>query len=319
MFIGKRLSLSVNENILLTIKVILCITMIMTSIIISFHVNSQVYKYKDDNGNWVYSDKQPINDASYEKLNYKTTDKKQLLPTLYSVKGGEKNKENHILMVRNPLFSPVEIGFISPLNKQVIHKVIPARANEILLESQGSLSKMSYNWLLGDPEIDVDDHAYQTPFLTKAGHKVTQGFNGRYSHQGEYSRYAVDIAMPVGTDIHAVREGTVVWVKDDFHMSGRTQYFFDKANVVKILHKDGTFALYAHILMDTAVVKVGDNVVAGQLLARSGSSGFSTGPHLHFMIVRNIGFKMVSIPFDFSDQQGQRFIPKEGMTMEPSY
>lgn len=281
----------------------------------SFVTVSQVYKYKDAKGNWVYSDKQPITDLAYEKLHYKKTDKKQIHPTLYTVVGDENDKNKHFLMVKNPLFSPVQVGFISPINQKLIHKVIPARASEIVLQSNQAIAKVGYSWRMGDPKISVDNYTYHTPFLTKAGHEITQGFNGRFSHQGEYSRYAVDIAMPVGTNLHAVRAGTVVWVKDDYHMSGRTQYFLDKANVVKVMHDDGTFALYAHILMDTATVEVGDKVVAGQLLARSGSSGFSTGPHLHFMIFRNVGFKMVSIPFNFADKQGRAFRPKAGMKM----
>ena len=291
----------------------------LSSFIIDANAVSQVYKYKDDKGNWVYSDKKPINDSVYKKIHYKTENKTQLHPTLYIIKGGDKDSDKHLLMVKNPLFSPVEIGFISPVSKQAIRKVIPARTNEMLLESKKSLAKVGYSWKFGDPTIDADNYAYRTPFLTKAGHRVTQGFNGRFSHQGEYSRYAVDIAMAVGTNIHAVRDGTVVWVKDDYHMSGRTQYFLDKANVIKVMHNDGTFALYGHILMDTSAVKIGDKVIAGQLIARSGSSGFSTGPHLHFMIFRNIGFKVVSIPFDFIDNQGRKFTPKKGMKLLASH
>jgi len=290
----------------------------LTSIITNFNAASQVYKYKDAQGNWVYSDKQPVSDLAFEKIHYETSDKKQLQPIIYTVKNSAEDKVKNLLMVKNPLFSPVEIGFISPISQQPIRKVIPARADEILLESKGSLANVGYHWLFGDPGIKAEDYAYHTPFLTKAGHLITQGFNGRFSHQGEYSRYAVDIAMPVGTNIHAVRSGTVVWVKDDYHMSGKTQYFLDKANVIKVLHTDGTFALYAHILMDTAVVNAGDNVVTGQLLARSGSSGFSTGPHLHFMIFRNVGFKMRSIPFRFIDEKGQKFKPRRGMKMQAS-
>jgi len=303
--------MAINKRLSLTLFNITFITIVM----VSFVTVSQVYKYKDDKGNWVYSDKQPITDLSYEKLHYSTEDKKQIHPTLYTVTGSKKDNNKHFLMVKNPLFSPVEIGFTSPLNQKVIHKVIPPRTNEMVLESTGSIAKVGYRWLLGDPKINADNYIYRAPFLTKAGHNITQAFNGRFSHQGEYSRYAVDIAMPVGTNIHAVREGTVVWVKDDYHMSGRTQYFLDKANVIKVMHYDGTFALYAHILMDTAVIKVGDRVTAGQLIARSGSSGFSTGPHLHFMIFRNVGFKMVSIPFSFADKQGRAFTPKAGMKM----
>lgn len=302
----------------------LSVVTIMFFITVSLDTISQVYKYKDANGNWVYSDKQPISDLSYEKTQYKTIDNKTIEnkknhPIIYRTVGNDDDTKMYLIMGKNPLFCPVEVSFTSPIDNQEIHKVIPARATKVLLESQINMTKVTYNWLFGDPKIKINNKAYQTPFLTKAGHEITQAFNGRFSHQGEYSRYAVDIAMPVGTNIHAVREGTVVWVKDNFHMSGRTQYFLDKANVIKVLHSDGTFALYAHILMDTASVKVGDNVIEGQLLARSGSSGFSTGPHLHFMIFRNVGFKVKSIPFKFTDQQGHAITPRAGMNLISSH
>jgi murein DD-endopeptidase MepM/ murein hydrolase activator NlpD len=121
--------------------------------------------------------------------------------------------------------------------------------------------------------------------------------------------------MDVGTYLTAVRTGTVILVKDDYHMSGTTRYFLDKANVIQVLHYDGTFASYAHILMDTAMVKEGDKVARGERLARSGSSGFSTGPHLHFSIVKNVGIKNISIPFQFVDNKGKVFTPKRAMIM----
>ena len=100
-------------------------------------------------------------------------------------------------------------------------------------------------------------------------------------------------------------------------MGGRKKYFLDKANYVKILHEDGTYAVYAHILQGTAMVKPGENVQLGQRLARSGSSGYSTGPHLHFVIQKNVGLKTHSIPFVFKDAEGKTFTPKRAMVIAP--
>ncbi|MEY8199783.1 MAG: M23 family metallopeptidase, partial [Colwellia sp.] len=224
-------------------------------------------------------------------------------------------KEGYILYAKNAFYSPVEVGFTSPFNQEFISKVIPARNSTVLLTSKTQAPKLKYRWALGDPNSVTDDYRYHAPFGSPKGHRITQGFNGKFSHTKEYNKYAVDIAMDVGTYLTAVRAGTVIWVKDDYHMSGTTRYFLDKANVIKVLHDDGTFSSYAHILMDTAMVKEGDKVAVGDKLARSGSSGFSTGPHLHFSIIKNAGLKNIAIPFKFIDNQGMAFTPKRAMIM----
>jgi murein DD-endopeptidase MepM/ murein hydrolase activator NlpD len=82
----------------------------------------------------------------------------------------------------------------------------------------------------------------------------------------------IDLSMPVGTPVKAVAEGTVTF-------SGiRGGY----GKVVEIEHPDHMTTLYAHN-MKTAV-KVGQKVQQGDIVSFSGSSGRSTGPHLHFEV-----------------------------------
>jgi murein DD-endopeptidase MepM/ murein hydrolase activator NlpD len=271
----------------------------------------EMFKYKDVKGHWVFSDKPPEKEKVFVTLQYATVKQPSSKIKLYNVKG----KQGYTLHAKNEFFTPIEVGFTSPFSQEFISKVIPAQGSIILLESKTIAPKLNYRWALGNPNSVVDDYDYHAPFYSPKGHKITQGFNGKFSHTNEYNKYAVDIAMDVGTYLTAVRAGTVVWVKDDYHMSGTTQYFLDKANVIKVMHNDGTFASYAHILMDTAIVKEGDKVERGDKLARSGSSGFSTGPHLHFSIMKNAGLKNIAVPFKFVDQNGTSFIPKRAMFM----
>jgi len=111
--------------------------------------------------------------------------------------------------------------------------------------------------------------------------------------------------MPVGTDVFAAREGVVIEVASDFSESG-TNYEIDgpRANVVRVLHDDGTMALYVHLNWNTIRVVPGQHVRRGEYLADSGNTGFSTGPHLHFVVQRNEGGALVAVPLEFAGPSG---------------
>ena len=85
----------------------------------------------------------------------------------------------------------------------------------------------------------------------------------------------VDIAVPAGTKVKAIAAGTVI------ESAARGGY----GNLVTIDHGQGMISLYGH--NSQLDVKVGDRVEAGQTVALSGSTGRSTGPHLHFELWRN--------------------------------
>ena len=106
--------------------------------------------------------------------------------------------------------------------------------------------------------------------------------------------------MPEGTAILAARAGVVMAVERDFISGGddRDKYG-EKANFVQILHEDGTFAMYAHLRPESITVLPGSRVEVGAVIGYSGSTGFSSGPHLHFVVQRNTGMKLVSEPITF--------------------
>lgn len=81
----------------------------------------------------------------------------------------------------------------------------------------------------------------------------------------------IDWAVPTGSPVVAAQSGKVTQVRND-----ATGY----GHHVRIQHEGGYLTIYAH-LMDS-VVRVGDQVQAGQVIGRSDNSGNSTGPHLHF-------------------------------------
>ena len=272
---------------------------------------SNVYKYKDSNGNWVFSDKPPITDVKVEETKYSDTVEKQSPIKIYLL----NDEGKHELLVENTLYAPVEIEVTFTQSKKISRHVISGKSKAILYSNLKVIPQFTYRWLIGDPVSNTDNYLYKTPFLSGLPRKITQGFNGKFSHNKPPNNYAVDIALPVGTYITAARSGTVIDVKDDYHMGGQTAYFLDKANRVMVLHSDGSYALYGHILLGTARVKVGDEVKEGDTLAMSGSSGFSTGPHLHFIIYKNSGFKTESIPFNF-EANGKAVKPERGVNLK---
>ena len=82
-----------------------------------------------------------------------------------------------------------------------------------------------------------------------------------------------------------------------------------------ILHDDGTMGVYLHLMRHSVLVAEGQRVQVGTPLARSGNTGNSSGPHLHFVIQRNVGLALESIPYDFA--QPVDSLPNFAIVREP--
>ena len=96
----------------------------------------------------------------------------------------------------------------------------------------------------------------------------SSGFGSRWGRQHK----GIDLAVSVGTTVYAADGGTVV----------EAQYSGSYGNVVMIDHQNGQETRYAH--NSKLLVKKGDKVYQGQPIAKSGNTGRSTGPHVHFEI-----------------------------------
>ena len=108
-----------------------------------------------------------------------------------------------------------------------------------------------------------------TAFTSPYGYRTHPVYGGKRFH------YGVDLAAPKGTPIYATRAGTVTIAK----------YDSSAGNYVQINHGDGYKSVYMHMTKDT--VSVGQYVSQGQVIGYCGSTGASTGPHLHFGISYN--------------------------------
>lgn len=158
----------------------------------------------------------------------------------------------------------------------------------------------SYKWTWGSIHAEHDENVlYRLPYEAGRGFRDDQAFNGHFSHYGDF-QYSIDFNMPKGTPIHAARAGVVVGVKDIYDQGGPHRDYENFCNYVMIKHDDGTVAEYDHLQYKGVKVKVGDRVNAGDFIALSGNTGFTTGPHLHFFVYKAVdGGKRQSFPIKF--------------------
>lgn len=170
------------------------------------------------------------------------------------------------------------------------HVLVPAGAKkQFLFElvSKEGARNNKFNYTISALPGSVEnsshnsDHVYLLPFPNNTSQMMGQGYNGKRTHKG---MNALDFNMNIGNTVCAARGGTVVVVKEDSELGGpKKAYMFD-ANYVTIQHDDGSFSEYAHLDYNGVLVDVGDRVAAGQAIAKSGNSGYSSGPHLHFEV-----------------------------------
>ncbi|MGL4315760.1 MAG: peptidoglycan DD-metalloendopeptidase family protein [Pseudomonas sp.] len=262
-----------------------------------------IYKYVDRNGTVTYSDK-AVPGAQVFVFRDRMIERLDNLVKLET----KKHDAGETLVLRNDLYAPVEIELsfkrvsnVVGAPEQPIRWVLPPRSH-IRLATLAPLDpaqpmhyKPRLRYAMGDPRLQPLLFRYPLPW--RGGpFKLTQGANGKYSHFTAKGRYALDIAMPVGTPIVASRGGMVVKVEN--RQSGRGNN--PSGNYVRILHDDGTMGVYLHLTRGSVRVQEGQRVEEGDSLALSGNTGNSTGPHLHFVVQRNVGLALESIPYDFA-------------------
>jgi murein DD-endopeptidase MepM/ murein hydrolase activator NlpD len=116
-------------------------------------------------------------------------------------------------------------------------------------------------------------------------------------------QYAIDVLMPIGTEVVASRSGVVAYVEESFVDGDNAN---GHANFVIVRHDDGTYAGYWHLTQMGALVQVGDTVQQGDVIARSGNTGISAEPHLHFYAVDAVCTTITgcqTVPVNFRNAQ----------------
>ena len=283
-----------------------------------------LYRYRDADGNWQFSDRPPADPKAAGKVEREALSRSHSKPTLTLER--LETPDGVLIMADNAYACSVQLVLelrstqnLSDATPRRVDLVVPAsEVSEVLRvvprDPQQELTfQIAYTFMPGDPEAVHDaPEPYRVPFAVGGKYRVSQAYPSRVTHADPASRYAVDIAVPVGTPVYAARAGTVVEIAYDSYSGGTDAADLPKANIVRVAHDDGTLAIYAHLAWNSIRVRPGDRVERGEYLADSGNTGFSSGPHLHFAVQKNTGLRLTSLPVEFSGPSGQAVTPASG-------
>lgn len=150
-------------------------------------------------------------------------------------------------------------------NTALVTKPDPKKAEEARI-----LTKILTNF-------NAEAKPYEKAFLVPTSStRITSKFGQRRTHiyssgkKGTEIHHGIDFGIPADSELIAPADGTVVFAGDRIVTGG----------TLVIEHAPGVYTLFYHL--NKNLKKVGDEVVAGEVVALSGSTGFSTGPHLHW-------------------------------------
>lgn len=230
----------------------------------------------------------------------------------------EQIENGYKIYADNNEFCPVSVKIdFTVLNLQIeggnnkIY-VIEALKNKQLLTTIkviviGKSYKISFTSFtnFGNNNVDKfdEDFAYDLPFKKSDQFLLFQGYNGKFSHKNENS---LDFSMPIGTEIVAIRDGIVINVVDQNTKNCAEESCKQYNNLILVFHSDGTFAEYDHIKQNGSRVKIGEKILKGQVIALSGNTGWSTGPHLHLVIFKQKLFKRETLKTKFKIDSGDK-------------
>ncbi|MFC5569748.1 peptidoglycan DD-metalloendopeptidase family protein [Lysobacter yangpyeongensis] len=265
---------------------------------------AKIYKWTDRNGVTHYGDSAPDSTSPAVKSGTLKVIPVTVEPRAVARLRVESSNGRYLAFADNNLAGPIEVllqargGGVDSDPPLPARATVPARGSTLVAVLDASRGgELLMDSLPGDPGARPRDFEYVLP-LRQTALRIDQGFGGSFSHNDPQNRYAVDFAADIGTPVLAARDGVVMQVENDFAKAGlNRERYGGRANFIRILHDDGTMALYAHLREEGALVRVGQRVRAGQQIGISGNTGFTTGPHLHFAVQVNRGMKLESLPF----------------------
>ena len=188
------------------------------------------------------------------------------LPTVYA----------NVSSVVGRAVTPNDMANITEIYLRVVYRNFDVGANMSLEGGNGTHDLIGE--MTKDSDVTPSEGGFVGPLESGWRDKVTSEFGYRQNPTGAGSEghTGLDMAVPLGTPIRAVKDGKVLFVRYK-----QTGYGYH----VAIDHGGGLVTLYAHC--SEILVTEGQTVGAGQVIAKSGSTGRSTGPHLHLEVIQD--------------------------------
>ncbi len=317
---GPRAAVAAVARIVTTLMIVAIVAPLTFA---SLAAAQSLYKYQDENGDWIFSDRPPDDGKVAEVRNLNSGSTKGAVTLAV-----EEDNRSLRFVAGNRFHAPVELrlrfsrlqGLANPRRGEPLAWVLPPRSETELLALDKTGNgitpnvKYEYEYIAGDPAATHRaSMPYRVPVAIASHFPVTQAYPDAVTHTTPDAAHAIDIAMPIGTDIFAAREGVVFDVSSTNFKGGADRLRDGPlANIVQIMHDDGTYAIYAHLNWNSIRVVPGQRVQRGQYIADSGNTGFSSGPHLHFAVLRNAGMQAVSVPISFEGAKSAAVVPASG-------
>jgi LysM repeat protein len=214
--------------------------------------------------------------------------------TVHTILGCNPQMETYDIKVNQRLLLPSKAGILHPIQKGDSWKTIAIRydveAGE-LRKFNGNVKKLVNGEFVFVPDAmpDMDlmneklrgKYELRALFVSPLGGRLSSPFGHRiHPITGKPSFHGgIDIAVREGTWVGAAADGVVTFAGDNAGHYGKAVF---------IRHQNGYETQYGHL--SKIFVHIGQRVKAYKLIARSGSTGRSTGPHLHFTIKHNGAF-----------------------------
>jgi murein DD-endopeptidase MepM/ murein hydrolase activator NlpD len=215
------------------------------------------------------------------------------------------------VQIANPLQCPLRVWLqsadtilmqkFSALNPIVLP---PVADTTLLFQTTDITAAVVFASRLGDITKKVRPVTLQLPFNEGNSYKVIQGNDTDFTHNTDYSRYAIDFSLQKGDTVCAAHSGYVVGVIEGYKYGGKEAKWRNFGNFITLYAPEaGIFTQYAHLAHNGSFVKIGDWVEAGTPIGLSGLTGQTTVAHLHFntLVPEHSNAGLRSIPSTFEE------------------